>query len=238
MFFMAAFARAEKTYVKDRAECNLSGEQIILDIKGRDLITESPDDYYGDILQIEHAGTVYPVKISDTIIGRYRLLRGRNDLCNKPLALKINNEEIAIFLARDNRPFADTLMVLYYNVRTRAADFVPSKIITRTGIVENGMAYFKLASNEQTERYGTTMIDKNKYNYAEKTLEPWISFDGKNFRLDRSMTYDKFEHRDLLKRTDMSDLSEFREVRYRWATNPTLKRNCLSMNLIDWNCNK
>ena len=103
--------------------------------------------------------------------------------------------------------------------------------------VENGTAYFKLASNENTERLGTTVIGNQKYNYIERTLEPWISLDGRNFRLDRNMTYDRFDQKELLRRSDMNGLSEFREVRYRIATNPALKRSCLSFNSVDWNCN-
>lgn len=236
MFFIAALARAEKTYKKDSAECEYQGERITLDIRSKNLITESPDDSYGEILQIRHQGKIYPVNTGDQIMGRYRLVMSDNPLCNKPLAMKTSNEEIAIFLAKDNRPFADTLFVLYYNLKSRSSDFVQSKIHSSSAFYSDGKTYFKLASSERAQRFGSEIIDSAKFQYIEKTLEPWISFDGKNFRLDRDMTYEKFEKKNFLKRTDLDELSEFRELRYKFATNPKLGKSCLSFNHQDWIC--
>lgn len=236
MFFIAALARAEKTYKKDSAECEYKGERITLDIRSRNLITESPDDSYGEVLQIRHQGKMTHVNISDQIIGRYRLIISDNPFCHKSLAMKISEDEIAIFLAKDNRPFADTLFVLYYNVKSQSSDFVQSKIHSRSAFYTDGKVYFKLASNDRTEKVGSAIIGKEKFHYIEKTLEPWVSFDGKNFRLDRDMTYEKFDKKDFLKRADLDELSEFRELRYKFATNQKLRKSCLSLSHQDWIC--
>lgn len=235
MFFIAAFAKAEKTYVKDRAECALDGNRITLELRSADLLTEAPDDDYGDALRIEYKETIYPVKLGDGISRRYRLLRGQSKLCNKPLALRISAEEIAIFLSRDNRPFPNQLMVLFFNVKTRTSDVVETKILTSSGLVSGERAFFKLAARAP-KSFGTVIIDQEKYQYVEETLEPWIAFDGKNFRLDRKLTYERFEHRSLITPGAFAALNEFRDLRYRIAVNPKGGQRCISLNQKNWSC--
>lgn len=235
LIFMSA-AQAEKMYLKDRTNCELNGQKINIDISSKNRITSSEDDEYGEKIFLEHGGRTITIETQDNGIGRYRLFTANNELCSKPLALKIGPDEIAVFLSKDNRPFANTVMVLYYNTKTRVADFMPSKIQSRSAFTLDGKAYFKLATNDQTERYGSVVIEKNKYNYVEKTFEPWISFDGKNFKLDRAVTYRLFEHSELLKQNMLDDLNEFREIKYKLASSPSLKKTCLALHENDWVC--
>lgn len=235
LIFMSA-ARAEKLYLKDRTNCVIHGQSINIDISSKNRITTSEDDEYGEEIALQHNGKTIQVRTNDNGIGRYRMFTANNELCSKPLALKISPEEIAIFLSKDNRPFANTVMVLYYNTKTHVADFMASKIQSRAAFAMDGKAYFKLATNDQQENYGTVVIEKNKFSYVEKTFEPWISFDGKNFKLDRAVTYRLFEHSELLKQNMLDDLNEFREIKYKLASNPSLKKTCLALNENEWVC--
>lgn len=235
LVFMSA-AQAEKLYLKDRTDCAIGSEKISIDISSKNRITSSEDDEYGESIALQHNGRTINIETNDNGFGRYRLFSGHNEICTKPLALKMNHNEIAIFLSKDNRPYANTVMVLYYNTRTQVADFMASKIQSRAAFTLDGKAFFKLATNDQSEKIGTVTIDKNRYNYIEKTFEPWISFDGKNFKLDRAVTYRLFEHSDLLKKNMLAELNEFREVKYRLASNPTLKKTCLALHDSDWVC--
>lgn len=236
MIFVAATANAEKLHLKDRTDCEIGGQRINIDISSTNRITTSEDDEYGEHISLQHNGRSINIETNDNGIGRYRLFTAANELCSKPLALKTGPHEIAVFLAKDNRPFANTVMVLYYNTKTHESDFMTSKIQSRSAFTMDGKAYFKLATNDQTEKFGTVVIEKNRYNYIEKTFEPWISFDGKNFRLDRAVTYRLFEHSDLLKQNMLSELNEFREIKYKIASNPTLRKTCLALHDSDWVC--
>lgn len=235
LLFMSA-ARAEKLYLKDRTDCVINGDTINVDISSKNRITSSEDDEYGEVITVYHRGKKIHVDTSDSGIGRYRLFNGSNDICTKPLALKHGKDELAIFLARDNRPFANTVMVLYYNVRTRVADFMPTKVQSRSAFTLDGKAFFKLAANDQTEKFGTVTIEKKRYNYVEKAFEPWVSFDGKDFRLDRAVTYRLFEHSSLVKQNMLRDLNEFRDLRYKVASNPALRKTCIALRENDWVC--
>ncbi len=235
LIFISA-AQAEKIYLKDRTNCEINGQKINIDISSKNRITSSEDDEYGEKILLEHNGRITTIETHDNGIGRYRLFTASNELCSKPLALKISPDEIAVFLSKDNRPFANTVMVLYYNTKTRVADFMASKIQSRAAFTMDGKAYFKLATNDQTEKYGSVVIEKNKFNYVEKTFEPWISFDGKNFKLDRAVTYRLFEHSELLKQNMLDDLNEFREIKYKLASSPSLRKTCLALNENDWVC--
>lgn len=235
LIFMSA-AQADKMHLKDRTDCEISGQRINIDISSKNRITSSDDDEYGEHISLQHNGRTINIETKDNGIGRYRLFTASNEICTKPLAIKFGSHDVAIFLSKDNRPFANTVMVLYYNTRTHEADFMASKIQSRSAFSMDGKAYFKLATNDQAEKFGTVVIGKNRYNFIEKTFEPWISFDGKNFRLDRAVTYRLFEHSDLLKQNMLDDLNEFREIKYKIASNPTLKKTCLALHEGDWVC--
>lgn len=235
MIFMSA-ARAEKLYLKDRTDCVIGGQKIDVEISSTNRITPSEDDEYGEKIVLHHNGKRINIETKDNGIGRYRLYTATSELCSKALSLKFGKDEIAVFLSKDNRPFANTVMVLYYNPKTGAADFMTSKIQSRAAFTMDGKAYFKLATNDQSEKFGTVVIRKDKFNYIEKTFEPWISFDGRNFRLDRAVTYRLFEHSDLLSQKMLEDLNEFREIKYKIATNPSLRKTCLSLHKSDWVC--
>lgn len=235
MVLIATFARAEKTYVKDSTECTFQGEKILLELRSENLITDSEDDYFGETISIRHNGKTSVVQALD-IPGRYRFFRQASDYCNKALSLNINLHTIAIFLAKDNRPFADNLMVLYYNTKSGASDIVATKITTNEGFAHGSKTFFRLASDNCTEKMGHVLIDNERYTWIEKTIEPWVSFDGKNFRLDQNMTFEKFHHKHLLKRTDLNGLSAFKEMKYKIASQSKTGKTCLSVNNDEWKC--
>ncbi len=235
LIFISA-AQAEKLYLKDRTDCEIGGARISIDISSKNRITSPEDDEYGEAIILQHEGKTINIQTNDNGFGRYRLFSANNEICSKPLALKLSANEIAVFLSKDNRPYANTVMVLFYNIKTHVADFMTSKIQSRTAFAMDGKAYFKLASNNQNEKIGTVTIKNNSYNYIEKTFEPWISFDGKNFKLDRGITYRLFEHSDLLKPHMLKELNEFREIKYRLASNPSLKKTCIALHDSDWVC--
>lgn len=235
LFFISA-AQAEKLYLKDRTDCLINGEKINLDLSSTNRITTAEDDEYGERISLQHRGRKITINTNDNGIGRYRMFNANNEICSKPLALKVGTDEIAIFLSKDNRPFANTVMVLYYNLKTGEADFMASKIQSRAAFSMDGKAYFKLATNDQTEKFGTVVIREKKYSYIEKAFEPWISFDGKNFKLDRAVTYRLFEHSELLKQDMLDELNEFRDIRYKVASNPALKKTCLTIHDSEWIC--
>ena len=236
LFMSAARAERDKLFLKDRTDCEINGQKISIDISSKNRITSSEDDEYGEIVSLQHNGRTIKVETQDNGIGRYRLFNGSNEICTKPLALKTSENEVAVFLSRDNRPFANTVMVLYYNTRTHEADFIPSKIQSRSAFTLDGKAYFKIANPENTEKFGMVSIGKRKYNYLEKTFEPWISFDGKNFRLDRAVTYRLFEHSNLLRQSMLEELDGFKEIKYKIASDPVHKKICLAFHDNDWVC--
>ncbi len=237
MILVSVLARADRTYIKDRTDCRVSGLNFSLELRSAEKYSTSDDDSYGDHIVINYQERSFPVVLNDQGIGRYRLLNADNRLCTKPLAIKISDAEVAIFLSKDNRPFANTVVVLHYNLKTQVAEIFASKIQASNAYYSDGKAYFKQAPHDTEEKSGTVFIGNEKFNFVEKTFEPWISFDGKIFRLDREITYNKFDQKDLLPKSRLENLNEFQEIKYKVALSPKLGKSCLSFNHQDWVCN-
>ncbi len=236
MLMASFFAKAEKTYRHDHSACLVQGEKVEFEIRSKIEFINREDADYGEIIILTHKKKTIEVVLNDSGIGRYRLFRGENDNCNKILSMKGKENEATFFFLKDNRPFPDTVIVLYYNLKTQEVDFMPSKIQAKVGLFSEGKVYLKLASSDTSEKFSTVVINGQKFNTFEKVLEPWISFDGKSFKLDRDMTYARFEYKDLLKKSSLNDLNEFKENKYQIAANPSLKQSCISINNSEWTC--
>lgn len=236
MILVSFFAKAEKTYRQDHTTCTFKDELIDVDLRSHQQYSSSADSEYGETIVIAHSGKTKTIQLADAGMGRYRMVKAENQHCHKILVLPVKDDELAIFLLRDNRPFNDNLHVLYYNLKTQEDEVVPSKIQTKNALFLDGKAFFRLASDHDTQKFGKVTIKDQSYNYVEKNFEPWISFDGRNFRLDREMTYQQFEHKNLISMDMLTALNEFKEMRYKVAMNPLSKKNCISLDGGNWVC--
>ncbi len=236
MIFVSFFAHADKLYKKDVAECLFNEQKIIFELKSDERYTSSEDDDYGHMLQIRASGKDQNVNLAKEYPGRQRFVSGRDSFCGNALALKIDDEQFALFFGRDNRPFADSITVLYYNIKTHSVEILISKIQALTAFVFDGSAYFQHSSSGNFPVSKTQDIEGKKFNVTEKKFQPWISFDGRNFQLDRTMSYHRFEYKSFIKESDLDQLSEFKDLTYSHATSMNGKKKCFSLNKANWNC--
>ncbi|WP_408095516.1 hypothetical protein ACJVC5_10780 [Peredibacter sp. HCB2-198] len=236
MLIISFFAKAEKTYRRDHDVCRYKGELIDIDLKTSEQYSVSEDDEYGEIVFLKHKDKLTRVDLRDMGMGRYRMLKLYNDYCPKLLAIPTKDDEIAFFFMKDNRPFTDLLMVFFYNTKTNESELVSTYMPVKGALSKDKKIYFKTSKNVEV-KYGTTTINGQKYNYMERPLEPWVSFDGKNFKLDLDLSREKFEYKDLLKKAHWSTVTDYKNATISIAVNPTLKKQCISLNQSEWVCN-
>lgn len=236
MIAMSFLVKAESQFRRDYSSCEFKNEKVGIELLSRDQFASSEDDDYGDILQINHNGKKHAVILNDDGIGRYKLLLANNEFCSKVLAIPTKDSEVAFFVLKDNRPMPHKLIVLYYNLKTKVTEFVPSIIKVNEGLYQDGRAFFKLAADDTREKSGKIKIGKDEYNFVEKVLEPWISFDGRRFKLDYEMTYNQFEQKAFVQKSTFENLREFQEAKYQLAIHPESQRRCLSIATQKWNC--
>lgn len=236
MFLISFFAKAEKTYRNDHDVCTYKSETIDIDLRSHEQYLVSEDDEYGQIVFLQHKNKTTKVDLRDMGIGRYRMLKLYNDLCHKVLAISSKEEEVAFFFLKDNRPFADLAMILFYNLKTHDTELVETHLPVRSVLMKEKKLFFKVAKKDSENKYGTTQINNQKYNFVEKPLEPWVSFDGKHFKLDPEYTFEKFEHKGLLRKSELARLKDFKNAIYSIAVSPRHKKKCLSFNGSEWVC--
>lgn len=236
MLLISFFANAEKTYRNDHDVCTYKCEIIDIDLRTHEQYLVSEDDEYGQIVFLQHKYKTTKVDLRDMGIGRYRMLKLYNDLCPKVLAISSKEDEVAFFFMKDNRPFSDLAMILFYNLKTHDFELVETNLPVRGALMKDKKLFFKVAKKDSDNKYGTTLINNQKYNFVEKPLEPWVSFDGKHFKLDPEYTYEKFEYKNLLKKSKLHNLKDFKNAIYTIAVNPSLKKQCLSFNRSEWVC--
>lgn len=244
LLLASLFARAEsslfeKTYPRDNTFCRAGQKSIEVKIKSHEQYAEYQDNVYGDKLFLLTGDKVKDVDLDDEGIGRYRFLRGENSVCSKALSLSLGNGEVAIFLSKENRPHEDTLTILYYNFRTNDYEVISTDHRVNNAYIVDGKLVFKLKADSCLQKTGHTLIDGKRFVYSQKDFEPWISFDGKHFAVDKNLTFGKFDGRDYYLNYDEFVLHKGKSKIVRYAINSNLKTRCISFSENDnWKCVK
>ena len=174
MIFISFFAKAETTYRRDHDVCKFNNQTVDIDVRSHEQYAVSEDDEYGQIVFLKNKNKVIRIDLRDMGIGRYRMLKLYNDLCPKILTIPSKDNELAFFFMRDNRPSADLMIVLFYNVESHEYELVEAKLPVKGAVLKNKTPYFKVAKKETEIEVGSTMINNQKYTFIKKPLEPWF----------------------------------------------------------------
>jgi hypothetical protein len=227
----------DQTYTHDNTYCHYAKTSIEIEVRSREKYTEPQDGEFGEYVYLLAGEKKKLLAMNDHNIGRYRLLKGKNNVCSKALSIPLNQQEIAIFMARENKPLADTLTILYFNTRTGSSEVINTEIKTSKAIVENGKVYFKKAGDQCNQTTGYTNIDGNRFTYTKKDFEPWMIFDGKSFIVDKDKTFDTYEGKKYYASSQDFFQNQNGSLIIKEAINPGLKTKCISFTEIDgWKC--
>ena len=224
------------TFPRDNTFCHFDDKSVEIKIRGFDQYTQMTDGFYGERLFLEKDGNKTFIRMNDNGIGRYRFLRGESQHCGKALSIVVGKSEVAIFLAKDNRPFPDTLLVLYYNFESGLSEVIATnKAVTEASMHSNRL-YLRHKGDPCKIETGKVLIEGETYQYVQSEFEPWIYFDGSNFHEDRMKTYKSYEgnlfyysENDFYKSKGESHLIKI-------AMNHQLKRKCISFANDSWKC--
>lgn len=217
MLLVSFFLKAEESFVHDHDICRFNNTTIDLEIRGWEKYTTVTESDYGEFIHVRYPSGSTRISTGESF-GRYRMLKSTNDICNKVLALPVRQGELAFFILKDNRPFTDELMVLYFHPKTHKSELVKARIFVKEGKVIDKKVFFRLGKDEET-KVGTLTMGNKKFNTMEKPFEPWVSFDGTRFKLDREMSYEQFEYKSLLNKNDFDKIHDLSEATFKIASN-------------------
>lgn len=236
MLILSFFAKAEKTYRHDHDVCKVHGETIDIDLHAFEQYSDSEDDEYGEIVFLKHKSSTIRVDLRTNDIGRFRMMKLFNEHCPKVLTITLPDNEIAFFFQKDNRPFQDQVVVLFYNTKTRAHEVMVSEISGKNYFLKNNRLYLKATKDDSEASTGSVIINKQKFSFIERKLDPWISFDGRHTKLEPDLTWERFEYNGFIRKAEFKALKHLFQAKYRIAFNPFSRKKCLSINDGEWRC--
>lgn len=225
------------TYPRDNTFCQFDNRIVEIKIRGFDQYTQMTEGFYGERLFLLKENKKIQIQTNDNGIGRYRLVQGGSEHCGKALSIKVARDEIAIFLAKDNRPFPDTLSVLYFNFSSGLYEMInTSRPVTEAFVKENKLN-LKLKSDPCKITTGKTIIDDQLYQYAQSDFESWSTFDGSHFVLDRAKTFNHYDGKKFYSSEEDFFSAKGDHSQVKIAVNHQLKRKCLSFGPDgSWKC--
>ncbi len=226
--FVSLAANASPTYSHDNTYCRLKDESIEIEVRSHDQYTIPEESEYGEFIHVKQNNKLQKIQMSPNNIGRYRLLKGESANCSKSLSLPLNNEQLAIFFLKDNKPFRDKLVVLTYNFQTQNHAVLETSYMTEKAKIQEGKLFFESASEDREKRIGQVIISDKKHNFMEKTYEPWMKFEGEKFELDQHVSFMEFEWRHLYPDANSFFRHMKRQKKFIIATNFEAKSTCIS----------
>lgn len=236
----------EKTYVRDNSYCRLGNQKIEIEIRGYDQYTTPQDASYGEKTFGVLDKKYILLPLGKDNIGRYRLLKGKDQHCSKSLSIKKEDNTLSLFFLKDNRPFPDLLSVLHYDFRDSSSKAEETRFPVKGAIVKDGMLLFSSWNGNIKSEMKKVTIKEKEFSASSRELLVWISYDGKSFKIDPEKTYQDFELKTFFK--DQNDFNSF----FQWdaikavfnqelfivAVNVKRKEKCISMKFLDknWRC--
>lgn len=230
----------ETTYSRDNSFCHFNNYHFELQIRSLDMYSQPNDRDYGEYPFILQNKIKYKVDFNQDI-GRYRLIYAKERECSKSLSMPLNKDEITLFFAHDNRPYADLLVLIHYNPQARTARIIHTQ--------EPIINYYQLKDKVFFSSYyakttmSTTDFNGASYTLLQSMLPQWKSYADNRISVEPEMTFKQFEWKPFFK-----DLAEFKsnfawneasqvfnKDSYQLIFNYQLKKRCLRV-LQEWRC--
>lgn len=241
----------DKTFVHDNTYCQLGGKKLEIEIRSFEKYTHQKDLEYGDHVIVIQDKKYISLPINETLIGRFKLLKGKDKNCSKALSIKLDNSKLIFFLLKDNRPLKSSLLTVLYNLETQKSIASETEFNTEDGFIEDGVLKFSSSETQLSSSLGNVKIRNKEFVYIQKNLDLWYRFDGKNFTFDSAATESSFKYKNLLKNKKFAEFFKWdaSKKRYRYdsffhAVNHSSKEECIGIrnenkkdiDSIDWIC--
>ena len=223
----------EKTFSHDNSYCTHFGKRIEFEVRSLEKYTLPDDSEYGEHVFAKIGPKHYLMPVNQDNLGSYKLFKGHSDHCTKSLALPLNDQVMAIFFLKDNRPMVDTLSILYVDFKSMNAKFRDTEFTTSTGLVSEGKLSFPHSPHKAALRMGKTQIKNKVYIYQEKELITWYKYDGKTFESDTKKTYDAFDLKHLFGTQEQYLISMKNISSYFIAVNHQTRDRCIALPILD-----
>lgn len=184
----------DNSYPRDNTFCNYKGQRIEFQIRGIDKLTTKPDKNYGEFVFFktkENPSKLIP--LLDFNSDTFRLFPDKNNICSKSHAFPINESTFSILFLKENRPFKDKLMILFFNVTTMNASKVIETNYPVDLIKPSSDGFLIRSSGEKFDfTAGKITINGMTYIYHEKSFPVWIKFSSEKFQVMNKLTFEEF----------------------------------------------
>lgn len=234
----------DKTFSHDNSYCTHFGKKVEFEVRSLEKYTLPGDSEYGEYVFAKSDNKKYLMPVNKDNLGSYRLFKGHSPHCTKSLALPLNDQVLAVFFLKDNRPMVDTLSILYVDFKTMNAKFRDTEYTTSEGSVANGEFSFPHTRYRPSLRMGKTQIKNNEYIYQEKDFITWYLYDGKNFKKDSKKSFEVFELKHLFGTLSQYEADTENISSYFMAVNHQKQVRCMALprlnsskvENLDWKC--
>lgn len=227
-------ALMEKTYAHDNSYCRVGQNVVEFEIRSFEKYTQPDDADYGEHIFALHNKKRMLLPLNSDNLSRFKLLKGENPNCSKVLSLKLDQDVLAVFFLKDNRPLGNLFTVLFYDLKNKSSKVLTTDFVTSRGFLHEGKLKFPSLQKNPEAHMGKIVLNGTTYIYRDSELVNWISFDGKTFQTDGDLTFEKFEWKNIFSKEEFeraagldSKTGEYQQKRYIMAVNHLLKRRCL-----------
>ena len=226
----------DKSYPRDNTFCSLDGKRIEFLIRGGNKFTEPKEKGYGEIIFFRRPSKKPRLLRSHSSGDTYRLFPGKNSLCSKSYAYKIDNSTFAVLFLKENHPFKDKLIIQLVDAKTLLPkDFIETDYPTDMAKVHRDGFSFRHVAETNSQDFGRVSIEGESFIFHEKVFPLWFLYTKQGFSLTEKLTYEEFpwknhfkDQKDFLENAKWNaSAKDFANKTIYLAVNHKLKKECV-----------
>lgn len=235
----------DKTYVRDNSYCRLENKRFEIEVRSFERYTSYDEAEYGEHAFIIQNDKYRLLPLNEKLIGRYKFLKGEDKNCTKSLSLKIGKSGLVVFFQKDNRPFLDTLSMVYYDDVTGQIDIKETHLPIQKAWMKDNLLHVYSHESLSNPELGKAQIRGKEFIYNEKPLGSIYIFDGKTISVDSKKSYESFPYKKSVKTIEEfeklfkwnSTRNVFDVKKFYYAVHMNTRQECIrAEGSSDWNC--
>lgn len=200
----------ETTYKRDSTACRFKSVRYKFQLRGISQFTEVKDKSYGEYVFFgEDETNIEQIDINKDHSHTYRFFKGQNSLCSKSYGFKLSEDQVAILLQKENRPFKDKLSILIFDFKSKKkVDFIETDYPVKEAEPSKDGFIFEVIPEKEETVMGKLTFKGENFRYQDQRMPTWYSYDLKNGTVPATdITFNKLRFKKAFK-----DINEFLEA--------------------------
>ncbi|WPU66450.1 hypothetical protein [Peredibacter starrii] len=182
----------EKTYPRDNTFIYHKGKRLELMLRGYSKFTEPSERGFGEYFFYRLKDKPKLFTLNELRSDSFKFFSGTGTLCTKTLCYQIDQNNIAVLLLKENRPFKEKLTIQFLDSSLNPTSFVETEYVTDKAVSRVDGFAIRTWTESLEKDMGQVKIENEDYIYQEREFPKWVGYSTRGFEVLPQDTFVNF----------------------------------------------